>query len=181
MRYVVEGSVRPTATHLRVSAQLIDAETGNHIWAERYDCGLETVFAIQDCITEALTTAINPAVADAELRRALRRPPENLGAWEAYQRGLWHMGKANASDNERAREFFRRAIELDPAFAAPHAMLAYAREWRFATDGIRPDHEAMEPAEVEARRAIELDPDDSIAGAVMSWAAMMDGDYGAAL
>ena len=181
VRYVVEGSVRPTATHLRVSAQLIDAETGNHIWAERYDCALETVFSIQDCITEALTTAINPAVADAELRRALRKPPENLGAWEAYQRGLWHMGKANAIDNERAREFFRRAIELDPTFAAPHAMLAYAREWRFASDGIRPEHDTMEPAEVEARRAIELDPDDPIAGAVMSWAAMMEGDYSVAL
>ena len=86
VRYVVEGSVRRAAGRIRVNAQLIDAETGSHIWAERYDRALEDVFAVQDAITEALTTAINPAIADAELRRALRKPPENS----------WSMGSVSA-------------------------------------------------------------------------------------
>ena len=83
---------------VRVIAQLIDAETGNHIWAERYDRDLEDIFAVQDEITLAVVTAIGPAVADAEQRRALRKPPESLGAWEAYQRGLWHFGQRTVAD-----------------------------------------------------------------------------------
>jgi adenylate cyclase len=124
VRYVLEGSVRRSAGRVRVSAQLIDAETGNHIWAERYDRALEDVFAVQDEITAAVVMAIRPAVADAELKRALRRPPENLGAWEAYQRGLWHLGKVTPPDNERAREYFERAIALDGTFAAAYSELA---------------------------------------------------------
>jgi adenylate cyclase len=129
VRYVVGGSVRRAGGRIRVNAQLIDAETGNHIWAERYDRALQDVFAVQDEIAEALTTAINPAVAEAELWRALRKPPENLGAWEAYQRGLWHVGKATATDNEHAREFFHRAVELDPHLLAP------MRCWRTSMGG----------------------------------------------
>ena len=91
VRYVLEGSVRRGGERVRVNAQLIDAETGNHVWAERYDRDLADVFAVQDEITLAVTRAIGPAVADAEQRRALRKPPGNLGAWESYQRGLWHL------------------------------------------------------------------------------------------
>jgi adenylate cyclase len=80
VRYVVEGSVRRAGGRIRLNAKLIDAETGSHIWAERYDRALEDVFAVQDEIAEALTIAINPAIAEAEQRRALRKPPENLGA-----------------------------------------------------------------------------------------------------
>jgi adenylate cyclase len=181
VRYVVEGSVRRAARRVRVNAQLIDGETGNHIWAERYDRALEDVFAVQDEITESLTMAINPAVAEAELRRALRKPPENLGAWEAYQRGLWHARKATATDNERALEFFRRSMELDPTFATPHAMLAYNYGWGFASGGILPLHEISKVAEQEARRAIELDPTDATALAALSWLSMCEGDTNGAL
>ena len=91
VRYLVEGSVRRSGERVRITAQLIDAETGNHIWAERYDREIKDIFAIQDEITLAVTKAIRPAVADAEQWRALRKPPEKLSAWEAYQRGLWHL------------------------------------------------------------------------------------------
>jgi TolB-like protein len=101
VRYVLEGSVRRSGSRVRVAAQLIDAETGNHIWAERYDRGLEDVFAVQDEITAAVVIAILPAVADVELRRALRKPPESLGAWEAYQRGLWHTAKHTLADTKQ--------------------------------------------------------------------------------
>jgi adenylate cyclase len=115
VRYVVEGSVRRSGDRIRVTAQLIDAETGNHIWAERYDRDVNEVFAVQDEITIAVTAGINPVVADAEQRRAMRKKPESLTAWEADQRGLWHVGKFD--ENEHAKEFFQRAIELDAAFS----------------------------------------------------------------
>jgi TolB-like protein len=124
VRYVLEGSVRRIANKVRVVAQLIDAGSGNHIWAERYDRALEDVFAVQDEITSAVITAIIPAVADAELGRILRKPPESLGAWESYQRGLWHVARANLSDSEQANELFRRAIALDATFASAYAALA---------------------------------------------------------
>ena len=180
VRYVLEGSVRRSGGRVRVIAQLIDAETGNHIWAERYDRALEDVFAVQDEITAAVTTAILPAVMDAEQRRALRKPPESLGAWEAYQRGLWHATKATAEDNERARDFFRRSAELAPSFASPHAMLAYFYGWGFASADILPVRDINDLARYEAQQAIDLDPDDVTAHAVLSWVSMCDGDYSTA-
>jgi len=87
VRYVLEGSVRRAGERVRISAQLVEAETGNHIWAERYDRPLADVFAVQDEISDAVTTAIGPAVADAEMQRAMRRPPASLGAWDLYQQG----------------------------------------------------------------------------------------------
>ena len=118
VRYVLEGSVRKAGNRIRVTAQLIEAETGNHLWAERYDRDLADIFAVQDEITQALTTALTPAIADAELRRAIRKPPESLDAWAAYQRGLWYLSKANPDDDTIAQNFFRQAIDLDPTFAA---------------------------------------------------------------
>ena len=181
VRYVVAGSVRRIGERVRINAQLTDAIAGNQIWAERYDRELTDVFAVQDEITVAVVTAIQPAIADAEILRNLRKPPESLGAWEAYQRGLWHVGKPNVSDNERARDFFRRAIELDPMFAKPHAMLAYSRGWGL-TAGIIELSENQKMAEAEARRALELDPYDSTAHAVLSWWAFtFYGNYEAGL
>ena len=100
--------------------------------------------------------------------------------WEAYQRGLWHASKATAEDNERARDFFQRSVELDPSFASPHAMLAYFYGWGFASADILPVHDINEVARNEAQQAIDLDPDDVTAHAVLSWVSMCDGDYGTA-
>ena len=86
------------------TAQLIEAATSNHVWAERYDRDLAEVSAVQDELTEALTIALAPAIADAELRRVMRKPPESLGAWAAYQRGLWHLSKPTANDDETAEQ-----------------------------------------------------------------------------
>ena len=102
VRYVLEGSMRKAGNRIRVTAQLIEAGTGNHVWAERYDRDLADIFAVQDEITHALTTALAPAIADAELRRAIRKPPETLDAWAAYQRGLWHVSKANSDAHDCA-------------------------------------------------------------------------------
>jgi adenylate cyclase len=124
VRYVLEGSVRKAGNRIRVTAQLIEAVTSNHVWAERYDRDLADIFAVQDELTEALTTALAPAIADAELRRAMRKPPESLDAWAAYQRGLWHLSKATPDDDATAERFFKQAIDLDPTFAGGYSALA---------------------------------------------------------
>jgi adenylate cyclase len=179
VRYVLEGSVRRGGERVRVNAQLIDAEAGNHIWAERYDRALEDVFAVQDEITNAVAYAIEPAISHAERQRAIRKTPENLNAWEAYQRGLWHMAKRTQVEMERAQHFFRRAVELDPLFATPHAMLAFTYEFALShVEAFRMNHEL---AKAEARKAIELDPDDASALAVMAWIPVAYGDYDTAL
>ena len=98
MRYVLEGSVQKAADQVRVTAQLVETETGNHVWAERYDRDLADIFAVQDEISEAVTIAIAPAIADAERQRAMRKPPDSLDAWAAYQRGLWHLRKSTADE-----------------------------------------------------------------------------------
>ncbi len=126
VRYVLEGSVRRGGQRVRVNAQLIDAETGSHVWADRYDRDLTDVFAVQDGITLAVTGAIRPAVANAEQRRVLREPPTNLRAWESYQRGIWHLSRWRPEDLPQAREFFNRALELDPMLASAHTGLAIA-------------------------------------------------------
>jgi adenylate cyclase len=126
VRYLLEGSVRRYADRVRVTAQLIDAIMGNHIWAERYDRDLADVFAVQDEIAGSVTRAVRPALTDAEQRRALRKPPESLGAWEAYQRGLWHYGKSKVTDNQEAMKFFERAITLDDTLASAYSHLALA-------------------------------------------------------
>jgi adenylate cyclase len=175
VRYVVEGSVRRDTGRVRINTQLLEAETGNHIWAERYDREIEQIFATQDEITLAVISAIQPAVANAEFRRSLRRPPESLGAWEAYQRGLWHMRKANPAENDRAKEFFQRAMTLDAMFApayAARAMISMYEGFAFAT---LPSQEAAQMTTSWARRAAEIDADDADIQAILAWTTAMSG------
>ena len=174
VRYVLEGSVRRGGERVRVSAQLIDADAGIHVWAERYDRKLTDVFAVQDEITNAVTIAIEPAIADAEQRRALRKPPETLGAWEAYQHGLWHMVRFTSSGNERAREFFERAIALDPTFAPAYVKLAIT--WMSEPGyGIRSLPEAARIATSWAEKALEIDADDAEAQSFMAYVGILTG------
>src|SRR5439155_14705006 len=113
VRYVLEGGLRKAGNRIRVTARLVEAETGKHVWAERYDRDLADIFAVQDEITEAVTIAIAPAIADAEQRRAMRKPPDDLDAWAAYQRGLWHFTKFTADECGIAKKFFQQSIDLD--------------------------------------------------------------------
>jgi adenylate cyclase len=93
----------------------------------RYDRDLADIFAVQDEISEAVTIAIVPAIADAERQRAMRKPPDNLDAWAAYQRGLWHHSKATPENNALAQKFRQQAIDLDPNFSGAYVGLALAQ------------------------------------------------------
>jgi TolB-like protein/class 3 adenylate cyclase len=181
VRYVLEGSVRKAGNRIRVTAQLVEAATSNHVWAERYDRHLADIFAMQDELTEALTTALAPAIADAELRRAMRKPPESLDAWAAYQRGLWHLSKATAEEGVTAEKFFKQAIDLDPTFAGSYSALAFYLLQAAAVYQKLGLADAQSAAEALARRAVALDGGDAEARSCLGRALQQRGDADGAL
>jgi len=181
VHYVLEGSVRKAGNRIRVTAQLIEAGTSNHVWAERYDRDLADIFAVQDELTEALTTALAPAIADAELRRAMRKPPGSLDAWAAYQRGLWHLSKATPDDDVTAEKFFKQAIDLDPTFGGGYSALALYQLQAAALYQKLDLPSAQRSAEALARRAVALDGADAEARSCLGWALHSRGEADGAL
>jgi len=181
VRYVVEGSVRRAGDRVRVTAQLIDAETARHVWADRYDRAVTNIFAVQDAITDTIATVLDPEISHAERERARRRPPENLGAWELYQRGWWHLLRRNRENLSEARALLREAITLDPHFASAHAALAISAFWLITHD-LTADPEATR-AELlhEATVAVELDPRDPLAQSALGVAFMEHGEHDKAI
>ena len=175
VRYVLEGSVRRAGNRVRVTAQLIDATTGSHVWASRYDRDLADIFAVQDEITAAIAEAIAPAIIGAEQQRALHKSAEHLDAWEAYHRGLWHLGMDSREHLEIARDFFEQATVLDPNFAAPYAGLARVTS-RVAYVQAMSLSEAARATERLARQALALDPALPIAYAWLGQAMYYIGD-----
>jgi len=181
VRYVLEGSLRKSGNHIRVTAQLVEAETGKHVWADRYDRDLADIFAVQDEITEAVTTAVAPAIAYAERHRAARRSPDSHDTWSAYQRGLWHLSKATPEDNKAAQQCFRESIALHANFSGGQSGLALAQMQESGLFATRPVAEARISIKTLALRAVASDEGDAEAHACLSWALNFDGDYDGAL
>jgi adenylate cyclase len=178
VRYVLEGSTRRDEARIRVNVQLIEAESGSHIWGERYDRAVESIFAVQDEITAAVARAINPAIFHAERQRSMQKPPENLSAWEAWHRAVGFMAKRDITG---LRDFLQQAVTLTPRFASAHAMLAFLYTAE-ATRGMGPSmRESGRLAEEAARTAIDLDPRSSIAHAMLAWTLCCLGDRELAL
>ena len=163
VRYVVEGSVRKAGNRVRITAQLIDATSGNHLWADRFDGNLDDVFDLQDQITEQIVVAIEPAIQVRESERARRKPPTSLDAWELVQRGLAHFYRFNEIDHAESIRLFQEAIVLNPEFSTAHAHLAYAL-WISVLYGYV-EHTAKAVASVReaAERAVSLDPNEPLA------------------
>jgi adenylate cyclase len=175
-RYVVEGSVRRSEGRVRVAAQLIDATTGAHVWAETYDRELRDIFTLQDEITEAIVASMHPELWKSEQERAVRSTPQNLSAWDAAQRGWWHMRRSTKDDNAEARSLFEKATEIDPQFAQAFAGLAFTHMFDI-------DHQwsnAAEQSNAElyraARHAVELDNEDAVAQLALGAALMRRGE-----
>ena len=162
VRYVVEGSVRRHANRVRITVQLIEAEKATHVWAQRFDRPVEDIFALQDEITDAIAGALEPEISASERDRARRKQPEHLGAWELYQRGMWHVLQHNREHFIEAQTFFRRASEIDPNFAAPHAGLAIVNFHQFARMWTNDPGDIAKEMLKEASIAVELDPNDSL-------------------
>jgi adenylate cyclase len=176
VRFVLEGSVRKAATRVRITGQLIEATTGIHLWAERYDRDLTDIFAVQDEITQNVAAAIEPAMAQAERQRVSRKPPDSLDAWEAYHRGIWHFLNQEPSENEQAKRFFQRAIALDSGFAGGYYALALCNVWDGWVYASRPMKDCVNTARPLAQRALALDDADSMCHCVMGFVLFMGGD-----
>lgn len=161
VRYVLEGSVRKAANRMRITGQLIDATTGAHIWADRFEGTLEDIFALQDRMSESIVGAIAPQLERAEIERAAHKPTGSLDAYDYYLRGMasFHRGSREAID--QAQPLFAKAIELDPEFAAAYGMAAWCIFWR-KLNGWMDAQETQEGARL-ARHAVELGKNDAIA------------------
>jgi TolB-like protein/Tfp pilus assembly protein PilF len=122
--YVVEGSVRRDGDRVRITAQLNDAATGSHLWAERYDRELANVFAVQDEIAEAIVAAIEPQVYAAESFRASRKPPDSMDAWDLVMRAMSHFWRVTRQDNVVAQALLEKAVAIDPNYGRALGMLA---------------------------------------------------------
>ncbi len=158
--YVVEGSVRKAGERVRITAQLNDAATGSHIWAERYDRDLADVFAVQDEITEAIVAAIEPQLYAAENFRARRKTPDNMDAWDLVMRALSHYWRVTRQDNMVAQALLEKATAIDPGYGQAHGVLAASHTFS-AHMGWADMATATPIAERAALAAIQADSEDA--------------------
>jgi len=164
VRYVLEGSVRKAGNRVRITGQLIDASTGVHLWADRFEGGLEDVFDLQDQVTSKVVGAVAPKLEQAEIERAKRKPTESLDAYDYFLRGMAGIHQSSREANNEALQMFYRAIELDPNFASAYGMAARCYSQRKSAGWVT-DWRGQEVAETArlARRAAELGRDDAVA------------------
>ena len=180
VRYVLEGSVRKAQRRVRITAQLIDAGTGYHLWAERYDGELREIFALQDRVTQQIVAALAPKLTTAERSRLGQQETSSVEAYEDFLRGfaLWHEYRKNSA--EMAREKFERAIALDPNYARAYVWLAwtYFVDWEFQwTEG----SSSLARAVDTARKAIALDDSLSDAHTILGWASLWEKQHDVAI
>ena len=172
VRYVLEGSVRKSGDRLRVTSQLIDARSGSHVWAERYDRSVTDLFAVQDEITENVVASIESQVFAAEHLRTRNRPTESLDAWGCVIQAMPHVWTWAAHDTETGIVLLKRAITLDPGYARANSLLAWAYAARAHLGKADPVRE-LETAHAIARKAIEQDGEDSWAHLAMGYVHMV--------
>ncbi len=169
VRYILEGSVRTAGGRIRVNAQLIDARSGKHIWAEKYDREVRDLFTVQDDITERVVAAVEPHLYAEEGFRASAKQPGSLDAWGLAVRAMGMINRVERKQNHEAQELLRRAIAMEPGYARAHALLSWAvwwaahlrYDWPDASDGYR-------RAAEHAQEALSLDAGDP-------WARMVFG------
>jgi len=178
VRYVLEGSVRKAGNRVRITAQLIEGESGNHLWAEKYDRELEDIFAVQDEITQTVVGALHPELTRSEIERARRKLPDNLDAWDLYQRGLWHYFRITKKDFDTAIDLFSKAIELDPDFVHPQVSLAECLVWGIYYGFIERDREEVLAI---VRKAVEIAPEDANAHTALGFYHYQNRDHASAI
>jgi adenylate cyclase len=215
VRYILEGSVRTSGGRIRVTGQLVDAATGKHIWAQRYDRELRDIFAVQDEITENVVSSIEPHLYEVEGVRATNRPPGSIDAWGLVVRAIGLINRVGRRQNEEARALLQRATEIEPRYAKAHAVLGWAVWWaaflswwpdardgyeeaqRHAENAVSFDPTEPwarivlglclsharhhEPAFVELRTALEINPNFALGRTALGWALLRAGQFEAAI
>ena len=137
VRYVLEGSVRKAGEHVRITAQLIDAQTGGHLWAERFDQPIGDIFALQDEIAMSVTGAIEPNIRKAEVERVKRKRPDSLQAYDLVLQSLPYVYTGMADKAAPAIPLLQRALKLEPDYPQAHALLAWCYHYRFSRGGLK--------------------------------------------
>jgi TolB-like protein len=163
VRYVMEGSVRKAGSRVRITGQLIDALTGAHLWANRFDGELADIFDLQDQVTSSVVGAIAPKLEQAEMERAKRKPTDSLDAYDHYLRGLAGVHKWTREGNSEALLHLKKAVEIDPSFATAFGMAARCYSQRLGFAWVVNRSEETADATRLARRAAEVGMDDAVA------------------
>ena len=171
VRYILEGGVRKSGNRLRVTAQLVDAETGAHLWANRYDGDTEDVFNFQDRITDSVVGIVEPSVQRSEIERARRKRPDSLNAYDLYLRALPYTTTSMPDDAAIAIKLLEEALTLDPDYVAAHALVAWCHERCFARSGFKEGDRAQGLS--HARWVIGSSTDDATALAIAGFVTIL--------
>jgi adenylate cyclase len=157
VRYVLEGSVQKSADRVRITAQLVDAKSGNHVWAEQYDRELKDIFALQDEITMKIITAMHVKLTGGELPRKWTTGTDNLDAYLKFLQGHKHFMRLSPDDQIPARRYFKEAIALDPEFATPYAFMGHIHLTEARTGLSKSPQKSIGEAFKLAQKALALD------------------------
>jgi adenylate cyclase len=171
-RYILEGSVRKSGNRVRITAQLIDASSGHHVWAEKFDRDLDDVFAVQDEITLRIAATVEPAVGKIERKRSVVKPAKSLVAWDYYQRGMSELNTYTKTGSAQARVLFDQAIALDGTYSQAYSGMAWSHVLDLLLEHTPEPEESMAKLLAAAQRAAALDDEDSVAHLMLSIAYM---------
>jgi len=181
VRYLLEGSVRRAGNRIRITGQLVDAETDHHIWADRYDRELDDIFAVQDELTRSIVGAMAIRIEDTSLELAERKPPDNMAAYDFWLRGKRAFDQHTDEGTDEALVWFEKAIEADPYYARGYAGLAFTHNMRTSyCDLGAPIDEAYERAVKLAEKSVQLDAADHFNQYVLGWCYLCRRRYGEA-
>jgi adenylate cyclase len=167
--YVVEGSVRKAGNRVRITAQLIEVEQGNHVWAERYDRDLEDIFTVQDEVSQSIVSTLVGRLEGIDIDRAKRKRTENMTAYDFLLRGKEHFERSTKTESALARPLFQKAIELDPEYAQRHVWLAWTHFYDFELGWSDDPDESYALGLACAQHAVEVDNTDARAHAAVAY------------
>lgn len=176
VRYILEGSVRKAGIAVRISGQLLEASTGNHIWADKFDGDLNQIFELQDRITESVVTSIEPSIRNSEIQRSRNKPPESLTAYDLYLRAQPEFHSYTRDGFLRARELLERAVTIDPNFSDAWASLADCLGRLLVGGWFEAIEQGRELVCETALKAVHIDPQNGQALAMAAWALALAGN-----
>ena len=171
VRYILEGGVRKSGRRVRITAQLVEAATGAHLWADRFDGALEDVFDLQDQITDRVVAAVEPSVQKSEIERSRRKRPDSLDAYDLFLRAVPFTASQSPNEGKIAIKLLEDALRIDPGYVAVHALLAWCYEWCYSRDGF--DEANKEASLSHARVALMGGTDDATALAIAGFVTTM--------
>ncbi len=177
VRYVLEGSVRKSGDKVRITAQLIDAGDGTHVWAARFDRDLTDIFALQDEITRNVVSALHVRLVEGEQARVWHRATENLAAWECLMHGRAHFRRFGKAENARARGLFEKSVELDPGYSTAWVWLGWSHWTDVRNLWSENASASLARAEEHTQKAVTLDENLSEVHALLGAIHLMKGNY----